>query len=205
MAEPGTISQFTWSLGQLGLGALGGAIFGAFAQIYIASRNRRHEIERETLKRRQEALENFRVCFEPVHRDVVEASVLVSEWSRFDESEKINLNLREKLRLHFLKINEGVQQLQPEEGRLLLYGLPAAAATLSNYRKLLFELLPKLKVDSVDQDAQIIRDKLLECAHRRTEMYGRLWSALNGDSDRKLPQAYRTDHVSPLKASNDQN
>jgi hypothetical protein len=177
----------------MGLGAIGGALFGALAQIWIASRNRRHSIDQETLKRRQEALERFVVSFESVHRDVVEASVLVSEWQRIDESSKRSLNLREKVSRHFLRLNEGVHALQTEEGHLLLYGLPTAAATLTNYRTSLIKLMPELTVDSVDRDPSGIRKKLSDCADRRIEIYGRLWNSLNGGSDLNVPKAYRTD------------
>lgn len=176
-----------------------GALIASVTTMVVTRSNQRHEGRKEFAKRRHEVLAQFVNTFEPVARDLVEATTMVSTWQRIADEVKANLRLREKLSELLQRLLPAVTALQMAEGRLLLLDLPAAAATLSSFRKLLIQTIAKCGAIEDEQERKELFDLLLNCMDTRLELYGRLANALQTGSDRSIRPRYGTNNASKTR------
>ena len=130
-----TISPETaYSIGQMGIAAVVAAIVSAAFNAWSAHKNRKHDFEKDFVRRRQDVLERVVEHIETVDEEVSNMAVQLKVCS----SAPIRSEAREEGRKQVLRLMAGLDKnvttLNGDEGKLLLIGLVGSAKCLSDYQ-----------------------------------------------------------------------
>lgn len=130
-----TISPETaYSIGQMGIAAVVAAIVSAAFNAWSAHKNRKHDFEKEFVRRRQDVLERV-----VEHLEVVDDEISnLAAQMKICSAAQVRSDAREEGRKQVLKLLAGLDKniaaLSGDEGKLLLIDLVGSAERLAEYR-----------------------------------------------------------------------
>jgi hypothetical protein len=166
--------ETAYTIGQLGIAAVVAALVSAAFNAWNASTNRKHEIEKENLRRRQELLEGIAVEFESIHEVVLKLCVAYLTHRESLDASGIPPGkgwINDALIKETEKLGVALVNCHSIEGRLMLLGLERATGQMQKYRVYISELQSKpgsMGSGPTPAEFQIMADK---CWTMRSEFY----------------------------------